>query len=480
MTDASDPNKDSNARDIFLQNERVSTMAHPAVQVHTSSIIEEENAILRQQHLILKSLLEKENEKNGRQKQRMEKLASILDDREKRITELQHYEYGLKITSEKKQDLESTLEAQRELFLKYQTENKILTLSIEESQQHAKQLQRVIYFLREKSEEARLEVNQFKEDLEEAHQTIATLSQQHQIAKEEAANLNLHLEEKQNSLQDAQDEITALQHQFEHLKNMVATTRQQLNISEQSLSAASQQAEQQRNENHLLRDRLNEALNQYHEAKERNDHLKATCDEHEQNVKMAQQHLGKKIKEAALQAEKNEEQQLLILELQAALADSNVKIETIKHDFESQLLQERNLREQLQNNLKATEAQVSESENKYVQLHSKHQDLERQNTQLKSFEEKQIQLQGLLNNVGLIMGGSVIPNSMQQTVSSSHPVKLTFGAAIENVSPAPFSGAVPESREEQNTKPLLHITEDTHNLFDVPESFVRYKQTLFD
>jgi chromosome segregation ATPase len=479
LTETSNFKKDNPSSDLSFQNGKAPTTLHSTERGDTT-IVEEENAILRQQHLILKSLLEKENEKNGRHKQRMEKLATVLQDREKRISELQHYEQILKTSSEKKQDLESSIENQRHLFLQFQTDNKNLTSNLEESQQHAKQLQRVIHFLREKAEEAHLEVNQFHEDLESAHQTISILSEQNKTAKEEVVTAHKQLEQKQFILTEAQEEITILQQQFEHLKKTVATTRQQLSSSDHSLSIVTQQVEQFKNDNNHLHEQLNEVLSQYHEVKESNERLKITCEEQEQNVRAAQQHLAKKLKEVALQSEKNEEQQQLISELQTALADSFTKTEDVKHDLELQLQQEKFQQEQLQTTLKAAETHVQQWEHKYSQLQSKFHELERQNKELKALEERQIQVQGLLNNVGLLMGGGTLTstNSSSQTLPVFPSAKLTFGTALESVSSTPFLDSQ-EAKEEQH-KPMLQVTEDTHNLFDVPDTFVRYKQTLFD
>ena len=479
LTETSDFIKDS-SNDPSTQNGKAPLTPHSSERVDTA-IVEEENAILRQQHLILKSLLEKENEKSGRHKQRMEKLATVLQDREKRIAELQHYEQILKSSSEKKQDLELSLENQRQLFLQFQTDNKTLTQNLEESQQHAKQLQRVIHFLREKAEEAHLEVNQFHEDLESAHQTIATLSEQSKTAQEDVGILHKLLEEKQLSLQEAQEEITLLQQQFEQLKKNVTTSRQELSSSNHSAAIANQQIEELKRDHALLQQQYHDVLSQNHEMKASNELYKVTCEEQEQNVRAAQQHLARKLKEAALQSEKNEEQQQMISELQTVLEKANAKTEEVKHDLELQLQQERSHQEQLKTTLKASETHAQQWEHKYTQLQSKFHELERQNKELKALEERQIQVQGLLNNVGLLMGGGTLTssNSTSQNVPVFSSPKLTFGTALENVSSSPFLDSSQEVKEEQH-KPMLQVTEDTHTLFDVPDTFVRYKQTLFD
>ena len=479
MTEISDhKNNPLSDGDISLEENVLSS--HSCAKKEDPSIIEEENAILRQQHLILKSLLEKENEKNGRHKQRMEKLATVLQDKEKRIAELQHYEQILKSSSEKKQGLESSLENQRSLFLQYQADNKNLTHDLEESRQHAKQLQRVIYFLREKAEEAHLEVNQFHQDLESAHQTIKIQSEQYETAKDNAILLQKQLEQKQLQLNESQEEVSSLQQQFEYLKKNVLTTRQQYNSSEHSLSIALQQVEQFNNDNTQLRERLHDALVECQGLKESNEQFKIICEEQEQNVKTAQQHLAKKLKEAALQSEKNVEQQQLISELQTTIADSLTKAEDIKQDVEQQLQQERLQQEQLQTSLKAAETQIQDWEHKFNQLLGKYQELERQNKELKEVEERQVQLQKLLSNVGLLMGGGTLtnPNPATQNPLIFQPTKLTFGTSLETSSPSHFLDKH-EKNDEQH-KPLLKVTEDMHSLFDVPDTYVRYKQTLFD
>lgn len=456
------------------------TSTTPPATSQEASIVEEENVILRQQHLALKKMLEKENEQNGRNRRRMEKLSAVLQEKDKLITQLQQNYYGLKKSSEKTDQLESVLENEREALQKQQEENKKLILSLEEGQQHAKQLQRVIHFLREKSDEAHLEVKQLKEELQASQGEIAALSQQNNSSKAEAAASLQQLEHKELSLKEAQEEISTLQQQFEHLKTAVSSAQQQLCASEHSHNTIAQQEERLRHENRALRDRMKDILSRYHTTKECNDRLKISSEEHEKSEKIAQQHLAKKLKEAALQTEKIEEQQILIATLQTALTGCHEQLESTKSHYESQLKQEQSLHEQLQNNLKIVEASVIEWENKYAQLNYRYQEIEKQNQGLKAIEEKQIQLQGLLNHVGRLMGNASSPrSSIQQPISTSYHVKSTPGTALGGDTLPTIGESVPQATHENHSSQPVP-TGEPHPLFDIPDSFVRYKQTLFD
>ncbi len=127
-----------------------------------------------------------------------------------------------------------------------------LSLALEESQQQVKQLQRVIYFLRERSEESHLEAKHLKEVFQTAQETISAVSQQYAAVQSENSDLNRMFSEEQKSRQEANEEIHALQHQFENLKNAVFTSKQELVASNQQVENLQQE---NAHLNHALQER---------------------------------------------------------------------------------------------------------------------------------------------------------------------------------------------------------------------------------
>ena len=139
------------------------------------------------------------------------------------------------------------------------------------------------------------------------------------------------------------------------------------------------------------------------------DQLKTLLDESETRLKVAQQHLAKKVKEAALLTERLEEQQTNLSAITQTLDQHKTQIIQLQASVDLYQRQEKKLQEQLHDALKGTESQVSKWEEKYFRMYDKWQESENRIRELKKFEEKHHQMQHLLANLGNFMGGSFTP-----------------------------------------------------------------------
>lgn len=364
-------------------------------QIQVDLFPEEENNALRQQQIILKNLLEKE-----------------------RLTYQTHYEEYKKTQS-----------------------------ALEESQQHSKQLQRVIHFLRERLEEAQLESKQLKEDFLAAQETIASFTVDSENAKK-----NVEISNQQHSA--AEEEIQALQLQFESLKDLLAKTSQEKSEILDKYLLLEQQVKNQPHLIEQLQAELTFLKREREHLEETLNITKNSLEEKEQNYKAAQHHLAKKMKETAILSDKNEEQRNQIAELQISLTDAQSKMNSFQNNLELQLQHERRLQEKALESLKIAENQVAKWEDKYFQLQEKFQSLEKHYIDLKVLEEKHHQAKALLNSLGVVMGASSPISALDRQKLQSEKIDYSQSSqAIEN-----------------KQTPL----------FEMPEPFVRYKQTLFD
>ncbi len=272
-------------------------------------------------------------------------------------------------------------------------------------------------------------------------------------------------QEKQQLLEEYQ------QAQFEHEKLFLL--QQEEKQAHLTTKNALQALQERKIEDEYKIEQLNAELTsirqKMHQIEETLNAVKSSYDEREQSFKTAQQHLAKKLKEASILSEKNEEQRNQITELQTALAESQVKIIAAQNTMELMQQHEKRHQEQIQDSLKAAEAQVSKWEGKYFQLQDKFQELEKQNRDLKILEEKQNQVQALLSSLGKVMGVS--------NTSTASPLAAPYSASskqehIDNKKPLGLALDIQED--------LTEGAKDKHTLFEIPEPFVRYKQTLFD
>lgn len=325
----------------------LATQKDPQVQ-----LAEEEIAALRQQHIILKDLCQKERAQNERLQQQIERLTDALQEKDRCYADLQQEQQKKSSQIEH----EAAIAEERAAFQAVQTEKEELQRSVTEFQEQRKQFERVIKFLRERGEESHLEAKQLREEFQELQNKLTAMSEQLQSANEEIKN------------------------------------------------------------------------------------SKCTIGEKEHGIKLAQQYLAKKMKEAAVYSEKNQELRAQIIELQKALTDSQVKMTAMQNNLEAQLMHQKQLQEQHYETLRGFEAQASKWENKYFTMYDKWQEAEGQNKAFKLLEEKHNQILVLLGNLNSI-------------------VKM--------------SG---KSGEQLSDTPELDLQQ---KFVDAPPP-IRYKQTLFD
>lgn len=141
---------------------------------------------------------------------------------------------------------------------------------LEESKQHSVQLERVIHFLREKSEESKLELNQFQEEFQNSRSQVEILSQ----------NLAEEIVQRKNAasmLQKAQEQQSQTELQIEELNARLTSLAQEKISLEEQIKA-----------------------------------IQEDEDDKESRIRIAQQYLAKKVKEVSLLTEQIDEQNRLI------------------------------------------------------------------------------------------------------------------------------------------------------------------------
>lgn len=136
------------------------------------------------------------------------------------------------------------------------------------------------------------------------------------------------------------------------------------------------------------------------------EQLRHFFDESEARLKVAQQHLAKKVKEATLLTHKVDEQQNDLTTHQQIIESLKIQIGQSQTNIDLYQKQEKRLQEQLHEALKSTESQVAKWEEKYFRMYDKWQESEGRIRELKKFEEKHLQMQNLLSNLGTFMGSS--------------------------------------------------------------------------
>jgi chromosome segregation ATPase len=453
------------------------------------------------------------------------------------------------------------------------------------SRQRVEQLERVIPYLRDRTEEAHLEAEQLREDLERAQKKIQILEQQllenkqqsekeierfqqllaaqqedqletvfssnssHHLRQElegikrhlaqgseeikalearyieilnEKIGLEHHCKQLQMQLEHQSSNLTAFQSHLHEIEDHKKALEADLQLKEKEWQEICQQREalqkrvedlekkvqasdfvqdkyeQLKDEWKLLGERLEEAvegraqaeqhlahlemiaknqgiqlqelaeqLQLLHQEKQtlevERDQVKTLLEECETRLKIAQQHLAKKVKEAALLSEKVEEQQGNLADLLQTVEHQKTQIAQLQASVDIYQRQEKRLQEQLHDALKGSESQVSKWEEKYFRMYDKWQESENKIRELKKFEEKHLQMQSLLANLGNFMGGSFNHQfaGQESTERSTRPLS--------------FDSALPETPSVSKTDSF----EEKYDLFGMRQPQDKYKPDLF-
>jgi chromosome segregation ATPase len=413
-------------------------------------LLAKENEALQQQHIMLRNLLEKTQSENLRFKQRTEQLASALQERDKQLSDMQQFEYRFKRSKENAKELETNIEKDQLLIASLQDEKKQFESALSEQQQRIKQLEHVIQFLRSKAETAHLEAKQLQDDLQKNHLEIVALTQEGHNKEQSIDSLKQQLEQGKADRQVASDELQTIQQQWKHLQNAVQT--------------AQNQTDKVRDEEKAIQKELERELHQ----------LKYSAEEKDNEVKLAQQHLAKKLKELAILSDKHEEQQKLVIEQQKALNEAKFKMSDYQTNLDAHTVQEQRLKDQIVEITKAGEVQARKWEEKYVQMHNRLQEVEARNTELRNLEEKFIQMQQLLTNLRAIATPLVHENHSK--VLEKHSIAHVITPKESRIAPFSIQQTPPPIVPAVEKAP---VSEET-SLFDSHKVPPRYKQNLFD
>lgn len=292
-----------------------------------------------------------------------------------------------------------------------------LEIALEDSQRQRKQLERVLKFLRERADGAKLESLQLKKELQTLQDKAALLTA---VSAKPSFSPN-KVEDKH--------ELEALQLQLKQLKEQIFTTRQQNDKSQLDLKKEQLESEKLRE---LLQDSQCKNSAQNHTQDHLESALKNIKNESEakdQELKLAQQHLAKKMKEASYFSEKCEEQKLELGNLQKLLVEAQAKASAAQQTLETFATQEKQKQDLIKESYVNAEALAKRWEEKYFLLHDKWLRAEEQIKGLKALEERHNQMQNILSSLGVIMSTPTSSEDTQKTDIKDHsssPYKSTL------------------------------------------------------
>jgi hypothetical protein len=236
------------------------------------------------------------------------------------------------------------------------------------------------------------------EILEERLKEQSQLQDKYEEAKEELSFLSVKFDEALEGRLNA--EKTAKDHE-----NTIALIKIQLNDKEKEIIA------------------LKESFQNTHNSFQEKNLLIEDLDS---RLKIAQQHLAKKVKESALLSNELNHLELRLTESERSSQDTEFHINRMESEIESLHKNEKKLQESLNEALKNNEIQVAKWEEKYFQMYDKLQAIEIKNQELMKVQERHLRMQALLNNFGSLMHtplaeSEVLPNPNEENLNTFRP-----------------------------------------------------------
>ena len=172
----------------------------------------------------------------------------------------------------------------------------------------------------------------------------------------------------------------------------------------------------------------------------------------EDRIKVAQQHLAKKVKEATVFNERLEESRNQITDAQAVINNFKAKIKDLQDQLQRQDTQEKSLQELLNQSIKSAESQVGKWEEKYFKMHEKWQKSDKRNKDLEKLEEKYHKMQSLLSNLGNYVSSPLTELAAKDSISTvtDQPLVTAEMPAMAAANTSPYETETPELFKEPN------------------------------
>jgi chromosome segregation ATPase len=176
----------------------------------------------------------------AQEKQKTQKLGSLLQEKEDLLQNLDLREANVKRTYEQKQKLEESID-------QLEIHKNQLEIDLGEGKQRNIQLERAIQHLQKRLEEAHLEARQYENDYLGSQSRVEQLDQQLQQKENDYFSLQEHLAQAQQSILDIHEEQEFLQKQLIEIKNFVLIERKEKEGYLIALQAAQQNAQELQN-----------------------------------------------------------------------------------------------------------------------------------------------------------------------------------------------------------------------------------------
>jgi len=148
----------------------------------------------------------------------LDKLSSLVREKEKKIVELKQFEYSFKKSLGQKVQMEEKISSQELQIARLEEEKQALQNSLDASREHSEQLEHAVKFLQEKVEEVHLESNQWQQELQDANNQLQNVFKENEEWKAKNSQTLEELAKGKSEQMLMADELETLYQQLESLK----------------------------------------------------------------------------------------------------------------------------------------------------------------------------------------------------------------------------------------------------------------------
>ena len=277
-----------------------------------------------------------------------------------------------------------------------------------------------------------------KHHQEEFRETLKKLQQQPPVEGELVSQPHIEA----LAMQQLQSDKRFLEDKYEELKEEWQSLVEKYEEASEMRHLAEQEAHRVKKTADAMRASLEEQTSRLADREEERQHLESSLKTQEKLVlemdaqlKLAQQHLAKKLKETTLLSEQLEQKNISLTHLQEDFDSIRQQVWQLQIALEQVQLQEKRAQELLQDSAKTHEVQLARWEEKYFQMCEKWQESEANLRELKKFEEKYRQTQAMILQLGTLMGSGCTSGS--ETTTSSDAPTLPYDLLGLNALPPP-------------------------------------------
>lgn len=289
------------------------------------------------------------------------------------------------------------------------------------------------------------QVSKRLEQLVKQSEYLEELKVEKEALEEKYMQLREELQESSHKADESLEVRIQLHNELEDLKQVLQQKETSIEVLNSSLQKSNAQLE------HLQSTHVN---------------LEADSSEKDHDIQKLKQHLAKKVKELSIQQDKIEMQKATIKDLQQDIQSQEERYGSLEQRLGDTKSEQAKMQKLLDETIKSLEKKTTQSEDKYLKLFEKHQNLERRYKEMENYKSQYEQLHQLVSGLGTylapqIPGAPKIAPSERITLEKSpnqivaeKPVekKAPEKVAISQEQPSLFGASAPGNSERVSAK----------------------------